>query len=216
MDSSQKYLTELVARVSGSASFKKKADAYYGDKLSGLYGHGSGFVEDLRSEVVTTLMEKINEGTFVLDDYEAGKTENEQPEIHFHKVQKWLMEALKNIGKERIRSRLPKQTPNGRGGDKMLLGSSFDESDYAGGLEPEKPEEFFGSLAQSDDDESLRDFDKSVALERFINAVGAENAAIAEDHLAGFSNVELAKKYGGTPDKYRAMFNRAKKKLKPD
>lgn len=221
MDSSKKYLVDLVVRVSASETLEKKTTTYYKDKMSGLYGWDSRFVEDLQSEVRIKLLEKVAEGKFVFTDYVAGETEMAPPDAHFQKVLKWLENAFSNMCKERIRSRLPRQA-NGRGGDKMLFGSSYRESDFAGGLTTEinekgEPlnthEEYIASLTQPEEDDPAYHIDGATLLERIIAIVGADKAAIVEDRLAGFTDAELARKYGGSDQKYQKMFERVGTKM---
>lgn len=213
MQDNQAQLRDLLVQVSQSSDFYKITHAYFAERMAPIYGLGSGFDEDLRGIVVMNLLERIESETFVFQDQlDASSSETN----HFYKMLKWLVEAFKNECRMRIRSRLPKNNPDARGGDKMLYGSSFRESDYAGGLAQEDSAFSFDSLEETDHDESVRHFEGNVALERFVKAVGVDNASVVTDYLAGFSNVELAKKYGGSPDKYRVMFKRALKKLESE
>lgn len=222
MESSKQYLRDVLTKVALSEAFKKRTESYYQAKMSGLYGHDSGFEADLRSIVVIKLMEKIDSGAFVLHDYVAGKTEQAPPDMHVQKVLRWLVQAFQNECKGRIRSRLPRQA-NGRGGDKMLYGSSYRESDYAGGLTTEidgkgvplsTPADFMATLTQPDEDDDACQLDEATLRERITSVVGAAKVAIVEDRLNGLNDVALAKKYGGTSDKYRKMFARLKKKVR--
>ncbi len=173
-----------------------------------MYSLSSHFDKDLRNEVVVKLLESISNGAFTLDNYTCDKGKKEA----YYKVMNWLVLAFQRECNVRIRSRLPKKSPTDRGGDKMLYGSSYKESDYAGGLHDNEGSVFdFNSLPDKSDVES--DVLISSTRDKLIDILGEDKEVLVDQFLAGFSYMELAQQHGGSPDKYRKMFVRAREKM---
>ena len=172
--------------------------------MSVVYSIDSGFDEDLRSIVVLSLLKKIHNGLFTIPSFTCEKGKEQA----FNQILKWLSEAFESECNARIRSRLPKKTPTSRGGDKMLLGSSFKESDYAGKIDHKSDEYEF----TSDVDHIAEILNMSIR-EKLIKELGEDKEEIVDDYLASFTYAEMAERHGGTEDRYRKMITRALKKV---
>ena len=172
--------------------------------MSVVYSLDSGFDEDLRNIVVLSLLEKIHDGSFSVSIFSCDNGK----EKAFNQMMLWLVKAFESECNARIRSRLPKKTPDSRGGDKMLLGSSFNESDYAGKIDLELDDYEFTS-----DVDYITEILNMSIREKLIKALGEDKEAIVDDYLASFTYAEMAERHGGTEDRYRKMFSRAMKRV---
>ena len=209
--SSQTSIDQLISSVSQSNKFKSITDSFYMKNMKSIYGVETEFNKDLRSIVVLSLYEKVTSGDFLLpNDLLSGDYLDSSSEA-FNKVLKWLVNAYRYECIQRIRSRLPKY--KGRGGDKMIFGSSFKESDFAGGIDQESHSFNFDNLADDNvlDSETTYFFQK---LKDELKAqLGEEKQDILNDFFDGYSYTDLARKYGNTDKCYSQMIKRALEKL---
>ncbi|WP_157890273.1 hypothetical protein [Marinobacterium aestuarii] len=200
-------MTERTGKVATSKRFRDWSAYIFRLKAFEMYSPGYVTEEDICQIAALALLEAVSRGKFVLHPVIDTDDPIEIDRIHNARILRWLKTHVGFQYKSWIRSRLPKNFSEARGGNKMMGDSTFSETNYSDLTAETRVAVEILHITEPDFEIAREIF----TLKGRMKALGIDEHKLFYIcyHLNGTSFEEMARRHGGTSDKYRRLVRRA-------
>lgn len=198
---SEDGIAKRIADIATSKEMKERARQVVDKKMGHFFGNGPGseihqITEDALNSVVTGLLDAHARKTTSL----TLETDSEEAKAPSSPIARYLIGGVNNYCNTRLkRWSTKKNDEDGETGTRARYYIDSDRSDDS---------DFWDQHLSHEDNQNSVDQERVEAM-LFDRGVSSEDIVLIRRKLEGWSFVDLAGEFGGTPDKYRRRISRA-------